>query len=68
MQTEEDRGKHVHVLLHLSTAVPANSFIDLINYDTHMLEALVEEVEALGFDLLELLVALFGYFGAGFKG
>lgn len=56
------------LLLHLSTAVPANSFIDLINYDRHMLKALAEEVEALSFDLLKLLSAPFGSFRAGIKG
>lgn len=55
-------------LLHLSTVVPANSFIDLINYDRHVLKALAEEVGAPGFDMLELLAALSGYSGAGFKG
>lgn len=56
------------LLLHLSTAVPANFFIDLIDYDGHMLKAPAEEVEALRFDLLELLAALSGYSGAGVKG
>lgn len=54
-------------VFYLSAAVPANSLIDLIDYDGHMLEALAEEVEALGFDLLKLLTALPGYFGAGIK-
>lgn len=56
------------VLLHLSAAVPAYSFIDLVNYNRHMIKALAEEAEALGFDLFKLLAALPGCFGAGIKG
>lgn len=55
-------------MLHLGAAVPAYSFVDLINYDRHMFKTLAEEVEALGFDLRELLIAFSGCFGAGIKG
>lgn len=54
--------------LHLGAAVPAHSFIDLIDHDGHVFKALAEEVEALGFDVLELLAAFSGFFGAGIKG
>lgn len=53
--------------LHLGAAVPAYSFINLIDYDRHMFKALVEEVEALGFHLLKLLTAFPGCFGAGIE-
>lgn len=55
-------------MIHLSTVVPAYFFIDLIDYDRHVLKAAAEEVEALSFDFLKLLSALFGFFGAGIEG
>lgn len=55
-------------LSHLGAVVPANSFIDLIDYDRHVLKTLTEEVQALGSDLLKLLITLPGCFSAGFKG
>lgn len=54
-------------LLHLGAAVPANSLIDLIYYDSHVFKALAEAVEALGFHLLKLLTALPGCSGAGIE-
>ncbi len=56
------------LLLHLGAAVPAYSFIDLIDDDRHMLKTLAEEVEALSFDLRKLLTAFSGCFGADIKG
>lgn len=53
---------------HLGAAVPAQSFIDLINYNGHMFEAAAKEVHALGFDLLELLAAFSGCSGADIEG
>ena len=59
----------VKVLLsHLGAAVPAYSFIDLIDYNRHMFKALAEELEALVSDLLEVLVAFSGYSRADIKG
>lgn len=55
------------LLLHLGTAVPAQSFIGRINQGRHMVKALAEEAEALGFDLLKLLAAFSGHSGAGIK-
>lgn len=52
---------------HLSTAVPAQPFIDLIDYHRNVLEALAEAVKALGFHVLKLLIALPHHFGAGIK-
>lgn len=54
-------------LLHLGAAVPANSLIDLIYYDSHVFKALAEAVEAPRFHLLELLTALPGCSGAGIE-
>lgn len=48
------------LLLYLSTAVLANVFIDVVNYNRHMLKALAEEADALGFNSLILLTALPG--------
>lgn len=55
------------LLLHLGATVPAHSFIDLIDYNRHMFKALVEEVKALGFHLLKLLIAFPCCFGAGIE-
>lgn len=55
------------LLLHLGAAVPAYSFIDLIDYDRHVFKALAEAVGALGFHLLKLLTAFPGCFGAGIE-
>lgn len=52
---------------HLSTTVPAQTFIDLIDYHRNVLEALAEAVKALGFHLFKLLIALPHHFGAGIK-
>lgn len=52
---------------HLSTAVPAQSLIDLIDHDGHVFEALNKQVRALPFDLLKLQPAFPGCFGAGVK-
>ncbi len=54
-------------LLHLGAAVPAYSFIDLVEYDGHMFKAAAEELEALRFDLLKLLNAYSGCSRAGIK-
>lgn len=56
------------MLPHLSTAVPAHPFIDLIDDHRNMLKALAEAVEALGFHFLKLLIAGPHHFGAGIKG
>ena len=53
--------------LHLGAVVPADSFIDLIDDDRHVIEALSEELQALCFHQLKLLTALSGHSGAGFK-
>lgn len=52
------------VLPHLSTAVPAHPFIDLIDDHGNMLKALAEAVKALGFHLLKLLMAVLHHFAA----
>jgi len=52
---------------HLGAVVPADSFIDLIDHDTHVFEAPVEEVQAPVFDLLELPAAFSGSLGAGIE-
>lgn len=53
--------------LHLSTAVPAYSLIDLIDHDGHVFEAPGKQLRTLRFDLLKLQTALPGCFGAGVK-
>lgn len=53
---------------HLGAAVPAQSFIDLIDYDRHVSKAPAEAVHALGFDLLKLLAAFSGCPGADIEG
>lgn len=60
-------NQHSGLLPHLSTAVPAHPFIDLIDDHGNMLKALAEAVKALGFHLLKLLIAVPHHFGAGIK-
>lgn len=52
------------MLPHLSAAVPAHPFIDLIDDHGNMLKALAEAVKALGFHLLKLLMAVLHHFAA----
>lgn len=53
---------------HLSTAVSADPFIDLINHNRYMFKALYKAVATLGFNFLKLHWASLGFLGTRTKG
>lgn len=52
---------------HLSTLASAEVFVDLVDGNRNMLEALAEEMEASGLYLLKLLMAFLSYTCASLK-